>query len=351
MYLKKDIEEQLKIFIKNSTTDTYKLYFDDGTHIDYHISFNYQIESRILTHNENNPLMKISNFSQFIDKLTVLINLMAEFHINDKSYFEFSDKNYLDYLLVSCFSNMNEYDLNYPFSYLERLIEAYSYKCNFHEEKTIGTFDLNNKSIEVKEVIGKNIASMEAPLYKQFVFSYNGEKVFSPKVNFYISDGKCYIMSIQNKKHSDESYLAKNLDRYFRKFDKGLEHIERSNNGDISTVKDISPNALAALTLFLSTNKKLSRFLFPSLLPLRYMNKVGTLNKRKIDESEANRIQSNLTNRLLLTGARICEHFDSSKYDLLDNSFMELEFNPKFNSVDNIIFQLYNTTNRINKKS
>ena len=350
MFACEEIEKSFKSFVKRSTNESFKVALDDKHKRDYHMSFNYIIEGNYIIGDYNNPTFKISNLNIFIQKLTVLINLMAKFHLEDKEYFEFSENNFLDYLLVSCFSNMSESDLNFPLSYLDRQINAYSRSYNF-EDVVVGSLNLKEKNILVNSVTKKNRSTMEAPLYTQFYFSYNGEKYLLPKIHYYIVNNKCYIMGIQNGKNKQDNTLSKNMSRYLRKLDKGLDDISQSENGEVLTEKDISPSFLAALILFISSNKNISSFYFPDYLPLRYINKVGVLNDKGEDIAEADRIQTNVTNKLLLTASRVGLHFDNSEISLNSDGFLQLQFNSSQKNKANIITDLYNSISLSSKKT
>ncbi len=342
MFSSNNIEKSFKSFVKKSTNESFKIDLDDEYKIDYYISLNYIIEEKHITGDLNNPTLKIDNLNIFIEKLTQLMNLMGKFHFDDKAYFEFNDETFLNYLLVSCFSNMNESDLNSPLSYLDRQINAYSNAYEF-DNKEVGYFVLKGKNISINNFTQKNKASMEAPLYTQFYFSYEGERYLLPKIHYYIVGNKCFIMGIQNNKKKQDNTLSKNMDRYLRKLDKGLDHLAKSENGEVLTEKDISPSFLAALTLFIASNKNISSFYFPDYLPLRYMNKIGLLNQKGESLEEADRIQTNITNKLLLTASRITLHFDCSNISLNGDGFLQLEFDSRQKSKDNIITDLYNS--------
>ena len=341
MYTDKKIIEQLKKLIKNSTNDTCKIIFDDGFVSDYHISFNFDIEGFLIYKDDSQPLVKISDFQSFASKVITLVNLMAPFYSEYKDHYGFTEENYLDYLLISIFSNMNEYDFNNTLNYLDRIIDSYQQNYSFYKDKLVGKINVKGKEISIYETCLKSSASMEAPLYKQYIFSCEGDVFYSPKVRYYISQNKCYVMAIQNNPNKQNNILAKLLDRYFRKLDKGLAEYERSENNQIETPKDISPTALATLTIFVSSTKETSTFCFPDYLPLRYTNKLGTLKTKSIDYDEADRIQANLTNKLLFTGIRLCEHFTSSSISFDTPNYLEIEFNPLANDKNNIIFDLY----------
>ncbi len=296
--------------------------------------------------NDSVPILKISNYSSFINRLGLLLDLMEKFHENDKDYYNLDNYQFKRYLLMSLFSNMNETDFNYPLEYLSKMTEAYSTNYDFSLKKLVGKINIKGKEIEIYETLSKNLASMEAPVKKCFIFKSGNDEVNSPKIYYYIANKVCHIMAIQNNKNIEKNELSKILDRYFRKLDKGLNDIERTDNTE--SIKDISPNFLATLTLFIASLPEISNFSMNDYSPLRYMNRVGVFSSRNDDTNKVDSIQTNITNKFLLTGLRLCEHFDFPNY-FFNNLFM-FKKSGYVKKDDNIIYTLYESLNKENLK-
>ena len=341
MYSIEQVLDRFGKFMKESTLDTYCLTYPDGSSIDYKISFNYEINGKQLHTDDNKPLFKITNFPEYIKKLTILINIMASYHIDDKSYFDFNDDNFLDYLIVCIVCNMNEQDFNNALACLDKKINSYKTNYNY-EKKDLGTIKLKDKELTISKQCKKNQASMESPAHVRFTISDGKETWTSPKIHYYMDKNKCYIMAIQSTSKKQDNRLSKDLDRFFRKFDKGLEDIEKSPNGEVNTPKDISPSFLAALTMFMASNDGISEYYMIDFLPVRYINKEGVLIQRNESLEELERIQTNITNKFLFTGVRLCMHFDNSSYDL-NNGYLEINFNDKTSNRDNVLFDFYDS--------
>ena len=82
-------------------------------------------------------------------------------------------------------------------------------------------------------------------------------------------------------------------------------------------------------------------------LPLRYMNKFK--NNTSYEESEEiDRIQTNVTNRFLMTGVRLCEHFNNFDCDFF-NGLLKIETSEYKHQEGNIIYDLYESI-KTNKK-
>lgn len=344
MYRIEDVKSRFDNFINLSSSSTFKIFCENGDVIDYHISLNFDIEGKIRRKKKDVPMFKIQNYTKFIHKLTYLMNLMDDFHENDSDFLDFQDDSFLDYLILSYVVNMQEQDFNNPMSYIDKMINAYSKNYNIGKEKISGYFLFDNKKVEILEKNRKNLALMEAPLYKLFILKNEDGEFILPKIHFYISGDNVYITGIQNSKTSQSCVLYKKLNRYFRKVDAGLDEIERSSSSMPETIKDISPNFLVALTLFFSSMKEYKNFYMSDFLPLRYQNKAQQDPKRRPNDEELDRIESNVINKFLLTGARFCEHFDNATLDF-NNGYLNIKMDKYTPKQGNIIYSLYESIN------
>lgn len=337
MFTEKDVYLAFKEFVIHSLNGEYKISTVDGGKINYHITMNFDIEGKVLLKNENSPMLKISNTNLFIKKLTALLNNMATFHHDDMDYYMLNKESFASYLLVSCLSNMQVKDFNYPLSYLDKMNDVYLNIPSLYKDKLVGEILVKGEKIQIYETLSKNIASMEAPIYKQFKYK-SGENIFlSPKIHHYIKDNICNIISIQNSKNSSVNELSKKLDRYFRKVDKGVNVDQSEEN-----IKNISPNFLIALSVFVASCKDINHFRFTDYFPLRYMNKSGVNKVRNLDIEEVNRIQTNLTNRFFDLVERLAYHFNNSQYTFDDFGYLDLQFDDHCLDHDNIIYDFYN---------
>lgn len=342
-----NISEIFKNFVKQSYNDSVNIEFEDGL-VDYRISLNYIIENNSNIKNNNNPTLTISNYKVFIEKLTELMNKKYEYHFKDKEYMMLTENGYRDFLLLGIICNMQQIDFDNPINYLQRQINAYDVNYDTDNRRKTGDFKLGNENVEIYESDKKNIATMESMVSKCFIMKLNNEEYLLPKVHYYISDGKVYILGIQNSKNQSKNNLCKKIDRYFRKMDKGLEEYEQSKNGEIDGVKDVSVSALASLTLFFSSLKEYKEFYLIDYLPLRYANKFKS-NISEEEVKEIDRIQTNITNKFLMTGVRLCEHFDNMDYDFF-NGILNICLDNYKHQEGNIIYDIYESIKTIKKR-
>lgn len=340
MLSKEYVDKIFKKFVTLSNKDTFKIFYEDGTVTDYQIMLNYSIEGRVLRKNDNSPILMISDYNLFIDYLTALLNKMYDFCYGDKDYFEYNEDNYNLYLIMCCFLNMQETDFNYPIQYFDRLTKSFDIEYNFGSETLLGSFTLNGETIEIYEENKKNKATLEAFQSKKLKLKRGSDQFLLPKIHYYISGDAVYITGIQNNKKQEKTDFSKTIDRYFRKLDKGIDETP-SENGEVNNIKDISPNALAALVFFIASNSEYTTFYMTDYLPLRYQNKLGNI-KNEDDLNEINRIQKNATNRFLMTGARLCHHFQNWEYNFFNGiQRIYVKESNKSSREDNIIYDLY----------
>lgn len=349
MLSKEEVNRLFKTFVANSNEDTFKIYDEDGDFIDYQIMLNYSIEDKIIRKSPNSPMLMISDYENFIDTLTILLNKMYNFCINDKDYFYFSENNYNLYLIMCCLINMQEFDFNCPIQYLERLIDSLDHKYNFDKLINIGNFMMNNDQVDIYTIDKKNRGTMEALQSKTFVLKLGDEQITLPRIHYYISGDAIYITGIQNNTKQQKTNFSKSLDRYLRKLDKGIEETP-NDNGEVNNIRDISPSALAALTLFMSSNSEYTTFCMTDYLPLRYQNKLGNI-KNEDDLNEINRIQKNATNRFLMTGARLCHHFQNWECHFFNGiQRIYVKEYSKFSRENNIIYDLFESIQHHKKR-
>ena len=316
--------------------------------VDYKIGLNYIIEGKEKIENEQNPTLNISNYKTFIENLTELMNKKYEYHYNDKNYMTLTEEGYLNFLLMGIISNMQEMDFNYPIGYLNRMIDAYDKKYEFDNKKEVGNFKIGDLNTTIVQYDRKNMATMETMVSRQFLIKKDDQEVLLPRIHYYISGNKVYILGIQNYSKDKDNSLSKKVDRYLRKMDKGLEEYEQSDNGKVEGIKDISVAALASLVLFMSSYSEYQEFYMTDYLPIRYMNKL----KNDVTDEDINKIdkiQTNITDKFLMTGVRLCEHFDNLDCDFF-NGVLKIDVSEYKHQEGNIIYDLYESIKTMKKR-
>ncbi len=337
-----------KDFIKQTSSETGLCINQGITKVNYGIKVNFSIGGKRRILNEAYPVLNIAKYSDFIATLTKLVNKMATRHMDTKNYYMLNKQSYAQFIVMSIVANMHASDFNSPISYLNRLIDSLDYDYQFNKELKIGETDIKNEHVDIFKLVEKNMLGMESMQNIKFSFvDKNNNMVYLPAIHYYLSDNKAYILGIQRvKNHVSDIELNKKVDRYLRKLDKGIE-IEEEYIEGVNNIKDISVSALAALTLFVSYYKDLDTIYMPDYLPLRYINKIKDGDQEKIEKTDA--IQTNITDKLLMTGVRLCEHFDHLDCGF-DCGILEINMNDYKLQEGNIIYDLYESVNKHYKK-
>lgn len=297
--------------------------------------------------NSKYPVININDYQLFLKEVKDYLKEAYKFYYNDKEYFDLDDKTFLQKLFCDLMINVTSYDMNNVYRYIEERKSMLLDKTIEPNSYLIGNFE--NKNIECKIV--KNSSNIEAP-YKMKLYLNDGIDIFElPSITFGIINDKVYLKCIQNKKEKQDNVLAKKMDRYFRKMNKGVDE-----NLDIH---NISTNALASLTIFNSFMRKkgIKNIEASDFLPVRYnSSKVILMNKCKKKSldfkqylQQIDRDQYNMTNKLMYILERYSYHFQNCECNYDDiRGVMELELN-EYQNNSNIIFDLDKSV-MVNKK-
>jgi len=145
---------------------------------------------------------------------------------------------------------------------------------------------------------------------------------------------KCYVYAVQQTKDISEGALVKDIDRYLRKVNKGID------KEDI--IANVSPSFITALTLFASQMKQmgLKQLVAKDFLPMRYMAVVDapSANKERLDKLD--RDQVNMTDKFMYLFLRYNHHFPSCEATYnADSGEMVMTLNETNKKNDNIIYQ------------
>ena len=266
--------------------------------------------------------------TEFLDQVKNYLSQAREFYIKDKDYYELDDMSFDEKLFMDLFVNMTNFDIENIDVYLSQRTKMLLDKNNYTAEPIIiGT--LKHAGIEIS--ILKNTSNLEAPLRFRTILRDGEERFLLPDITFGVIDDCLHVYAVQRKRDEQTSKTAKIFDRYFRKFNKGVDM-----NDEITS--QISTNALAAVTIFFGyfKNQNINKVKAFGFMPLRYNAKVETAARKLKDEhefeeflEENDRNQFNITNKFFNTMFRYAYHFNQQAeydecYECLD---MELEEN------------------------
>lgn len=285
-------------------------------------------------------VVDIPDYNLFLNKVEKYLDKAMAFYKKDQEYFGLSERAYIQRLFLFLMMNVSVNDASNIYDYIDqrtKMLETPLEKESFALAEISYKKALSTQDVWVGGSIMKNRSSLEGP-YKFSMMCINryGEQFNLPAVTFGIAGNTAYVYAVQNTKVKQDSLLAKELDRYFRKVGKGVDQED--------IISNVSPNALVALTMFNAYLKKngVEKVVAKDFLPLRYMASVDTKGKEEEDLEKIDRDQTNITDKFMYLFLRYGHHFPSSNatYDDVKGE-MELSLCGEDEQGDNIIYQMH----------
>ena len=294
--------------------------------------------------NENSKInngelsFKIQNKGKLNKYLKDYLSVAKKFYIKDKDYYDLSEQSFCEKLILDLIVNATNFDLNNFEAYVKQRMEMIKEDLKA-EEKIVGQYLNTDILVETK----KNKSNLEGPYKFNIKFDNNLESFNLPSVCFGKIDDELFVYSIQGEKEKQTNWLAKKLDRHFRKANKDVDMQDE-------ILSQVSVSALVSLTIFLAYFKTLGvkKITAYNFMPLRYDSKHQTQMLRLKEEhkeafeEENNRNQFNITNRFFNTLVRYAHHFniDFDYDDVCEKLEMKLKNNNQNN--ENIILDIEN---------
>lgn len=200
-------------------------------------------------------------------------------------------------------------------------------RINFFEQtesmkKELGFSENLNANLRIE--IKKDIINNETPYqFNLEAYSSDGDCYMFPSIKFGISDNKVYVYAVQNSATNINSLLTKKINRKLYKVGEGFN--AKEDNYEIfsdGNLKDITPSFLVVINVFVSyfyqigiTDLVISSILLERWNSKKIANNLryqkGFIDKDKFEEleSEQDRIQDNLTQKLLRSFMRLAYHY------------------------------------------
>ena len=280
----------------------------------FYLAINTNIEGKVKSVEGNAPTLVISDLEKTAGFLEEYLKRARVFYGVEQSRYDLTKESFDKKLIFDLIANGTNYDLCNFEQYVQVKTEMLK-KAEKIGKINLGLMELPFGKVRAMVSISKNESKLEGP-YKFEVYFENEQGSFAlPSSTFGIVGNKVFIYTIQAKKGKQDSRLAKKMDRYFRKFNKGLDMAEPE--------AQVSTNALAALTTFVTYMQAngIKEFFAPAFLPARYIAKDLSNLHRISDESlveeqeKLDRNQFNMTNKFLYTAMRFAWHFDEYNFE------------------------------------
>lgn len=278
------------------------------------------------------PTLVINNKNNFNKLLTSYLEQAKEKYDLSMYYEEIRSENIINYeqiinkiILSLLWSNATYDDFEQPENFLKKQIaflkdETFS---EYVEPTIIGYCENLGGYIEIENIKENILNETPYALKISIIEPETNERYTFPLVRYGIEDNKCYIYAIQKNKRFDiDNRFKKKVNR--RLFQIGenfdIENDVFDNYGE-GNLKDVSASFVVAsnIALGLLASKNINDIVIPSILIARWNAKEsGIIVKSKKENNkeeyinsskeEHNKIQNNLTEKLLRTFLRIVSH-------------------------------------------
>lgn len=284
----------------------------------------------------------VENYEQVINKI-ILTTLWANATYDDFSESEEFLRKQIAFLKDETFSE-----------YEEPTIIGYS--------ETLGGY------VEVENIQETILNETPNSLKISVIEPETNERYTFPLVRYGIEDNKCYIYAVQkNKKYDEENKFKKRVNRRLfqigENFDTKNDTFENYGEGNL---KDVSASFVVAsnIVLGLLASKGITDIVIPSILIERWNAKeTGIIVKSKKEENkeefitsnkeEHNKIQNNLTEKLLRTFLRIVSHnktFEVIAYTFDIDSSLHIKISDVLDCNNTLLSETFLIGEKVNSK-
>ena len=312
----------------------------------FYSKFYVSVEGNDNTVNKMLPTVQIPNLEMFMKVLNNYLQTAREFYKKDQDYYGLDDYSFDKFLTLNLVVNAGMYDF-YDFT---RYVKQRS--SMLQEKEVVGHIGFGEyKDFYASAEIDKLHCNLEAPYrFTTSIRDKDGGEFVLPSVVYGIDGDVAHIYAIQGRNGKQKSKVANSMDRYFRKLNKGVEEYV----GEDSELLQVSPNALASITIFNSylKSKGITKIIATEFMPVRYQSNKSAIYVRGAAKSESSEdikkniekhdfVQHNITEKFMYTLMRYCYHFDDSEFDYDDICHkMKIKLNNQHQKTDNIIFEL-----------
>lgn len=309
----------------------------------------------------------INDIKLFNEVLIIYVKKMFDLIINsdlkqiDYVYFNGNKTYIIDFILANMWSNVTDYDLQNPISYIKNRINFLDDEFCVYNSDTLfleNISSLSNSNIEFN--ISLNNPILETPYSFNSKIVRNENEIFNlPRIFYGISNKVCYIYAIQqvDKNDINNSYV-KHINRILYKANKDVK-----DNYELDNIKDVTVSALFALTIFLKflRENNILEIKVIDYLPIRYKakekslkNRIDTYRNKNVDESKITKIeekfevehdylQNNITNKFIRNFRRLEYQLGTLKIKSFPkdvDSMMHIELSNNFNEKTNILNEI-----------
>ncbi len=256
------------------------------------------------------PTLIVNDKEEFFFSLSVLIQKYYDFYDLEKVLDDIDEDSLIKNIILTILSNARYVDYENPVAYFRKVT------CFFDNPLDV---DSSTKEIEILDnsIIrysnSKEVFGYETPYCFKMNIT-NGEDSYNlPIINYGLDDNTCYIYSIQNKERNEDNKYNKRIKRLLNKIN---ANVTIDTDDKASSILGVTPSFVLTMAMFFKIlkDKGIDDVRVVTFLPDRYLEKKAT------EEYDADLIQHNLTEKLILLFYRLQYHIDgiNVNYPLYD---------------------------------
>lgn len=291
----------------------------------FNILFNTAITGKINGFNEENltPTLMINAKNTFDNLLIKYTNLALEFYRGAFADEITSNNLETKLVLTMLWANATYEDFHDPIKFLQKRIAFIEDQTLQNQTNSLEPKYVETLKSEVKIRVEKSPITSETPYRLLITLESKPDKYILPTIYLGIHESKAYIYAIQNGKNAEiVTPYQKKIKRSLYAIDEGIDiKNETFENYDIGNLKDVTSSFILTLDIALGLLKEcgIKEIIVPSILLPRWNAKesanikIGKLRNWSNEEIERKRLeheklQSNLTEKLLRTFIRLTHH-------------------------------------------
>ena len=303
------------------------------------------------------PEVQIPNFDTFIEELETYLSVASKFYADDQEYFDLTDNGFSKKLISDLFASATNFDINNIVPYIKTRTALLQ---NPIPTEAFEIGQINNSTIGAK--IKKNRSNLEGPYNIEFFATNKNETYPLPSITFGIADNDVYVYAVKYFDSKQTDPVTKKtihsivdgkpvLDTKFKQETNDFFHGNTRNSHAKGVERNISPNALVSLSLFLSLFKDAgtNQIIAPNFMPIRYETNRSAIEQRALknhlsieDQIEKhNNDQNNITNKFMYLLSRYNHHFPECEmeYDEIKEE-MRMKLAKTKSTGENLIYQI-----------
>ena len=316
------------------------------------------IEGKNNATHTNAPVVQIPNYQSFVEHVENYLSIAQPFYIAEKAYFDLTDDSYKKKLIANLFASATNFDFNDILNFVDLRAAQLQNTLPTEEPFELGT--LNGATIFAK--IKKNPSNLEGPYNMEFFASHKKEIFPLPSVTFAIANDNLYVYALKytdtkgvDPETKETTHTVVNgkpvIDTKFKEEMNNFFHTITLNSHSKGVERNVSPNSLVSLAMFLSFFKDsgVKEVIAPDFMPVRYSTNQAAIKNKTVLNPELLEVrleqhdndQNNITNKFMYLFLRYNRNFPENEIEYDDiRQEMRMRLVPTKTHGENLIYQI-----------